>query len=243
MTATKPLRRFASRRVALAAAGVGAVVVAAATIATPTETVAAFADNVWAGAGFTAGGFSIRSAESFNGTYQQKSVTNPQILTGSANPGTIPFTTPINLAPGTASYAAVFLQTTPGTTKNATVSVQAPFKRSSQDPPVTPDPQYPTDENLWNTHLTFGARAMLASSSSTCNESVFTSQQGVLLFSNGTKFTASAASANSFTLAAAAGNQFMVCFRFHLATSVTSSTNSNGKSIYPVWIFNGTPTP
>lgn len=230
MTDTGPLRRLRSRRVALVAAVAGAAGVAAATFSAPMETVATFADDVWAGAGLTAGGFGIQSAEQFNGTYSQTSPEHPFLFTGSSAPGTVEFTTPIALQPNAVSYARVFLRTTPGTTKNASVTLKPPTMRGGAES---------NDPELWNQYVTYGARAVLSNGATHCDD-VFSRNEGALLYPNGTKLSSTSNAASTIPLAGAAGDQFMVCFRFTLDSGVVAgSPSSNGKSVNPMWEFNG----
>lgn len=125
-------RRLRSRRVALAAAGTGAAVIAAATVALPTETVASFADNVWAGAGFSAGSFEIESSETYDGDYSSHGANSPLVLEGSPDIFTVSYSTPITLTPGGVSYAPVYLRTSPETANPATVTLEPPQQRGGE---------------------------------------------------------------------------------------------------------------
>lgn len=239
MTMTGRFHRLTSRRLALAAAGVGAAVVATVSVLGPTETVASFADDVWARTtGFTASQFRIQSSLTASGTYADNTAVNPLELPGSTTPGTVAFSTPIALAPGATSYAPVYLRTSPGTAKNAVVSISTAAKRSG----VT------SNDALWGTtvapitpgFITYAARAVPTTTSSTCNATVWSSSQGTELYAGSSALSA-AAPAATFTLASAAGSTHMVCFRFTLASNVATAApaGTNGASVYPVWTFTG----
>ncbi|MDV6298804.1 hypothetical protein R3P82_06715 [Dietzia maris] len=231
MTGTGNLRRVRAKG-AIAAIGLGTAVIAATTLAAPSETLASFADNVFAGGQFLTGRFGLQTSLTAEGPFSD----GPTNLPGSTNPGTVAFSTPIALTPGATSYAPVYLRTTSNTTSSARVGISTPAKGTS-------------NTALWGTPpsspglITYAARAVPTMISSTCNAAVWTGSQGDQLYPPNSPFYASTAS--TFILDAAAETTYMVCFRFTLASNVTSApAGTNGASVYPVWTFNGiSPTP
>lgn len=204
-------------------------------VATPAETVASFADGVWAKGGFSAATFDVQSSLTAGGTFSDHEAANPLELRGGA---TAVFSTPISLTPGSTSYAPVYLRTSPSTTKWATVVMSAAAKKSvgtsnaalwgSAGTPFTPG------------LITYAARAVPTTSSENCDASVWgASPLGIELVAPNSALS-SPPTASTFTLAPAAGSTQMVCFRFTLASNVTSApAGTNGASIYPVWTFTG----
>lgn len=225
MTENGFLRRLKSRRVALVAAGAGAAVIVAATVAVPTGTVASFVDEVWAGEGFSAGTFSgIESSQSRTGTYVKTSESGPLQLT-----------TPISLVPGETAYAAVYLQRTDRepTDPHAVVSISGPTGADE------------SWDSLWNTHITFRAKAAPATGTTSCDRSsseywtelyesskLATPQRSVDAEGNDTTFTLGQLFEGSSFYT---GDPYIVCFGFTLSENADSG--SNGKSVYPVWTF------
>lgn len=206
----------------------------------PTETVASFADDVWAKtAELTASQFRIQSSLAVSGPYTDHTAGSPLDLPGSTSPGTVTFATPIALTPGATSYAPVYLRTSPGTAKNATVSTSTAAKRSG----VT------SNDALWGStsapvtagFVTYAARVVPTTTSSTCNATVWSSSQGTELYAGSSALSA-AAPAATFTLTAGAASTQMVCFRFTLASNVATMApaGTNGASVHPVWTFTGT---
>lgn len=235
MASTGLPHRLKSRRLLIAAAGVGAAVLVALSAVGPSETVASFADNVWSRTtGLSASQFGIQSSTTLNGTYADYAAESPLELPGSSNPGTVDFSTPIALTPGATAYAPVYLRTSPGTAKNATVSISAAAKRSG----IT------SNESLWNTHVTYAARVVPTTTSANCNATVWSSSQGSSLYPPGSALS-SPAPATTFTLSSAPTSRYMVCFRFTLASNVATAApaGTNGASVYPVWTFTGIQAP
>jgi len=200
----------------------------------PTDTMAYYIDDIWAkGAGLTASKFGIQSSLTATGTFSDSA----KELTGSIAPGTVAFTTPISLNPGMTSYAPVYLRTSPGTSRAATVSTSAAARRAGAV----------SNDALWNTYVTYAARAVPITTSAVCNAAVFSATpQGALLYGSGTGATAdvalaSVASTATFPLSPNGGSTYMVCFRFSLNSTVTSGapTGTNGASVFPVWTFTG----
>lgn len=205
----------------------------------PTETVATFADDVWAKTSdLTASQFGIQSSLAVSGPYGDHTAGSPLDLPGSTDPGTVAFATPIALTPGATSYAPVYLRTSPGTAKNATVSISAAAKR----PGVT------SNDALWGStsapvtagFVTYSARVVPTTTSSTCNATVWSSSQGTQLYADNSALSATAPAA-TFTLTSAPRSTQMVCFRFTLAPNVASvaPAGTNGASVYPLWTFTG----
>lgn len=240
MTGSGKVRRLRLKG-AITAVGVGAAAIAIGTLAAPTETLASFADNVWAGGQFSTGKFGLQTSLTANGPFSD----GPKDLMGSTTPGTVSFSTPIALAPGATSYAPVYLRTSEGTTTNATVGIST----AAQRPGMT------SNSALWGTtspiapgFITYAARAVPVpnhTSPPQCGSGVFSTPTSTWLFGNGTNnpsnvalSTASTAT-QTFPLSAAATSTYMVCFRFALASSVTGTTSANGASVYPVWTFTG----
>lgn len=234
MVSTNGSHSSNSQRVALAAAGCGAVLTGTLALVAPAETMASFADNSWASGGFSAGTFKIQSSLDPNDNFGDYEA-DPLELKGGA---TAVFSTPIALTPGSTSYAPVYLRTTSGTAKPAMVVMSAATKRSvgtsnaalwgSDIAPITPG------------LITYAARAVPTTSTATCNASVWgASPLGTELIAPNSALSAPP-SASTFTLAPAAGSTQMVCFRFTLASNVASApVGTNGASIYPVWTFTG----
>ena len=227
-----------STRVILAGLGAGAAAVALTSVAEPTETLAAFADDVLVGAGFSTGRFGLEtSLTGADGTFGD----GTRNLVGSTAPGTVAFSTPISLGPGGTSYAPVYLRTSPDTTGNALVSISSAAKRSGGD--------FPTNDALWGAtstpakpgFITYSARALPATASTTCNADVWNDAGATQLFAPGSALSAPAPKV-TLELAAAGGSTVMVCLRFsldaHVATAAPSGTN--GAAVHPVWTFTGT---
>lgn len=236
MSATDSSRNTRQRRRLQLVVVVSAVAVAMLALLIPLtkDTVASFADDVFAGGSLGASeGVQIVSSTD-NANFTDQSTTNPQILSGSSNPGTVAFTTPIKLAPGGKSYAPLYLRTREGTFQ-ATTKMDRAVQRS-------PSTSFPTDSNLWNTYVRYQARAMPTSTNSQCNAAVFANNLGVPLVAADTSISATVPN-TSFVLPAgqngAPGASWLVCFEFTLASGVTASPSSNGKSVFPYWIFNG----
>lgn len=246
MKPTGAQRTSRSRRVMLAAAAFGATAVAALSAVGPTETMAAVTGNLWAGSnqGLRAAGFQIESSLTPNGPWTDHTLHGPLALAGSTNPGTIAFTTPIVVAPGQTTYARVYLRTSVDSEQSASVSVTAAQKLDD-----VPGSGVTSDDALWNSHITYAARATSDDnpfSPKSCNATRFTSLSDPRLFGKGILGSdtnvplTSTPSGQTFTLAPRGESIYMVCYRFHLSSDVTmQSPTSNGKSVHPYWVFTG----
>lgn len=224
MTEPGSTRRLRSRRVALTAAGTGAAVVAAVAIWVPTDTIASFADNVWAGAGFGTGTFGIESSLERTGTYANHSEGEPLVFN---------FGTPISLMPGETTYEAVYLRRTEGepTDDYAVVSVTGPVGAEQ------------SWDSLWDEHITFRAKAAPAAGTTSCNSGSMSGNNPFWteLYRSGT-LDSPAVQDSTFTIGpqidrypSFTGDPHIVCFEFTLSEDVDS--DSNGRSVYPVWTF------
>lgn len=248
MPSLRQFNRLRIRRVALAAGGVGAALVAVFSAIGPTETTASFADDVWSKAGFTAAtssSFKLQSSLTAERNYSDNGAGSPLELPG--GPTGVTFSTPISLTPGATSFAPVYLRTSQASAKGATVGISTAAKRSG----VT------SNSDLWGTtttagYITYAARAVpvpIPSSPPTCGSSVFSPPSGTWLFGAGTNnasnvaLSTAATPAQTFTLNSAGSSTYMVCFRFTLASGVTATPAANGASVYPVWTFTGTLVP
>lgn len=214
MTAPGAYRRKGARRALLATAGVGAVVVAT-TVAAPTETIAAFRDDVFAGAGFSAGAFGIQSSAVFDDSGFGDHVENPVAMV----------TTPVTLAPGGTSYAHVYLRTIPNSEFDATVSLAKPKNESAGG------------EALWDTHIMYRAIAVSADSSTTCNRDLLAGPGGTPIVNPASTLGGTPSGLPAFRLPAL-GGKTMACFEFTLDPSVvTEAPEANGRSVTPTWTF------
>lgn len=224
MTEPGSTRRLRSRRVALTAAGTGAAVVAAVAIWVPTDTIASFADNVWAGAGFGTGTFGIESSLEQTGTYANHSEGEPLVLN---------FGTPISLMPGETTYEAVYLRRSERdpTDDYAVVSVSGPTGAEQ------------SWDSLWDDHITFAAAVTPAVTTASCDGDSIDSDDPnwIDLYESGTLAGPARVDGATFTLGEPvlpqlpAGEPYMVCFEFALSEDVDSG--ANGQSVYPVWTF------
>ncbi|WP_216692974.1 hypothetical protein [Dietzia psychralcaliphila] len=242
--------RTRRRRTSLVSAAAGATVVAAVTVIGPTGTIAAYSGSVWANAsdGLSAAEFRIESSLSPGTGFMGHTTADPLDMAGSTDPGTVTFTTPIALTPGSTVYAPVYLKKSGRTDQSAGVSISEAKKLDT-----VPGSDVTSHEPLWNTYITYGARAVYFDnplSPPACNQSVFSTLNltsprlfgtaGAL--SDGFVSMGTAAPSTTFTLNASGTSTYMVCFRFTLASNVTTlSADSNGKSIHPYWVFTGSP--
>lgn len=223
MTEPGFLRRLRSRRAALTTVGAGAALIAAATVLAPTETIASFADNVWAGAQFNAGSFGIESSLTQDGSYENHS----------DSPLTLNFGTPITLAPGEVSHAGFYIKRTSGTEDYADVTVSGPAGESD------------SSTALWGEHLTFVAKVAPAPSSDTaCDADIHNENSDWVPLYNSTTFAAAQpVQGASFRLGEGStefteGEPYMVCFEFSLSADVvTEAPETNGHSVSPMWTF------
>lgn len=214
------------RRVLIILTGILAVAVTLATISR-SETVAAFTDNVWAGAGFSTGSFGIES-----------SLTNvPEDFDShSDSPLVLNFDTPITLTPGQTSYAGFYVRRTPGTTEYADVTVSGPT--GAGIPPAI----------LWSSYLTFVAKVSpVATTGTTCSADMNQNPAWQPLYNAGTLAIPQPANDAKFTLGESsaefqAGEPYMVCFEFALNANVVSDApQANGESVHPTWTFTAKP--
>lgn len=230
MTEPGTLRRLRSRRIALAAAGIGAAVIAAGTVVAPTETIAAFTDNVWASAGFGAGSFGVESSSAWDGDYKNHSE-SPLVLN---------FDTPITLTPGEVAYAGFYIKRTSGTDDYADVTVSGPVSE--------PD----IEKALWSSHLTFLAKAAPAPSADTvCDANIHdVSSEWEPLYNSGSFASPQQPAPDAgFRLGEGSteftdGEPYMVCFEFTLDPNVvTAAPEANGESVNPTWTFTAESVP
>lgn len=234
-------RRFRSRRVAVAAAGVSAVVVATAVIATPTETIAAFTDDVWAGAGFSASKFGVEiSLINSDEEYGDHPEGDPLILKEEATGGGFTFDPPVKLIPGEVTYAGFYIRRTPGTEDHAKITMSPPSQGTG------------TSATLWSGYLTYSAHyAPLAGAGTTkCENMDLTPRpQGwrdlhaTTTFANAPGFNPTFTVGEGITTADD-GDPLLVCFRFELDSGiVTLAPSANGESVYPTWTFTADSVP
>ncbi|EYT61154.1 hypothetical protein H483_0113335 [Dietzia sp. UCD-THP] len=214
-------------------------------------TVAAYSGHLWAGAadGLSASEFRIESSLSPNAGFTNHSPVAPLQMVGSTDPGTVAFTTPIALSPGSTIYAPVYLTTSDRTDQTAQVSISEAKKLDA-----VAGSGVSSHEPLWNSYITYGARAVSVDSllsPPACAPSMFSTLNvtSARLFgtagalSDGFVSMGAPAPSTTFTLDASGGSTYMVCFRFTLASNVTTlSPDSNGKSIHPYWVFTGSPS-
>lgn len=222
MTESGSTRRLRSHRVALAAAGTGAAIIAAATVMATTQTIAGFADSVWAGAGFSAGSFGIESSLNQGGPYENHS----------GSPLTLNFGTPITLAPGEVSYAGLYIRRAPGVDDYADVTVSGPTGESE------------SSTALWNDHLTFVAKfAPVAGTGADCDAEINENPYWEPLYNSSAFGNPVPEPGGTFTLGESvpglpAGEPYMVCFEFTLDEDVvTEAPEANGESVHPTWTF------
>lgn len=225
MTEPGSSHRLRSRRVALTAAGTGAAVVAAMAIWGPTDTLASFGDDVWAGSWFGTGTFGIESSLEQNGAYANHSEAEPLVLN---------FGTAISLMPGETAYEALYLRRTERepTADHAVVSVSGPSGAEQ------------SWDALWDEHITFRARVAPATGTTSCNSSSMNSNNPFWtdLYTSGTLAAPARVEDATFTIGPRidgfpgfTGDPYIVCFEFSLSGNVDSG--SNGQSVYPVWTF------
>lgn len=231
------------KRKALLAGGVVLGLGAAATIA-------AWSDDVWVSATFNASSIQIESSLQPDSGYSQHGAIDALTLQGSTTPGdSASFSTPIALKPGETAYVPVYLRTAESTDSSATVTVSA-----AQMLDTVEGSGVTTNVPLWDFYVTYGARAVPISDifdPPSCDEGRFTQLLGLgstplfgvdqlLPLPDERVPMTDAGTTNSFTLGANASSTYMVCFRFHLDSAVTTeSPASNGTSIYPYWVFTG----
>lgn len=202
----------------MASAGAVAVVVVAA-VAAPTETVAGFTDSIFAGGGLSASSFGVQSSAVFDDSGFDDHVDDPVAMV----------TTPVTVAPGGTSYAAVYLRTNPGTDQAARVSMSQPEIGSS-------------NSDLWNTYIEYHAKAVAADSGTTCDTALFDAGVGTQIVNSGTTLAGTPPSLPTFDLGANGGVKVMVCFEFALLSSVvTGAPSANGQSVNPTWTFTAEP--
>lgn len=217
------------RRVIAGLAGT-AVLAGTALAVLPEETVAAFTDNVWAGAGgFEAAMFGFGVEGSLNGSTwgDHSTMESAMELEGSTAPGTVQFATPISLYPGRTSYAPLWLRT-------ATESGAAEVSMTAAQRQPTPS----SHATLWDNYVTYSVRAIASSVS--CGPTVFSETQGTELVVSST--LKSGTPATAFTLPAGAEDPVQMCFSFTLSNDVINGDSSaNGQAVYPYWTFTGTP--
>lgn len=223
MTEPGLLRRLRSRRVALAAGGGGAAVMAAATVMAPTETIASFADNMWAGARFNVGSFGIESSLIDEDHDYANNSESPLVLN---------FDVPITLTPGEVSYSGFYIRRTPGIDDYADVTVSGPTGESE------------SSTALWNDHLTFVAKfAPVAGTGTDCDDDIHENPAWEPLYNRGTFDNPQPVPNAIFTLGEGwtgfrDGEPYMVCFEFTLDEDVvTEAPDVNGESVNPTWTF------
>lgn len=207
-----------ARRAAVAAAGGLGLVLALAGVS-QTETVAAFADSVWAGGTFNvAEVVDLESSPELNGTFADHDSENALEL----------FSTPLSLVPGQTKYAHFYIRTS-GLSTAATVSMS-----SATNAPAASAPEIA----LWATYIKYGALAVDANADPDCGTAFSANPQGTVLVQSGSGL-GSAPSA-TFDLLATGENTIRVCFEFSLlGSAVTASPSVNGASIEPTWTFTG----
>lgn len=226
-TTGSPLR---SRRGVVAVTAVAAAVIAVVS-AGPTETLAEFADDVWAattGAGLSAAKFGIEGSLDNSEFGDHPAIGSAAELQASSDPDTVAFASPISLFPGKTTYSRLYLRTTAASSA-ATVSMSAAQKQASPT----------SDTALWDTYVTYGVRAVPTTTSETCDASVFSQSKGSVMYPVASKLTL-AAPATTFNLSTNGGSTTMLCFAFSLDTNVSAGApSSNGESVYPYWTFTG----
>lgn len=228
MTESGAFRRVRSRRVAVATAGTGAALIIATAVLVPTETIAAFADNVFAGAGFSTGTFGIESSLNKNDGYTNHS----------DSPLSLTVDTPISLAPGDVAYSGLFIRRSSDTNELARVTVSNPVDAGG------------SSTELWNEHLTFVAKAAGAVGTTQCDNSMNENlDHWDFLFDSGTFAAPERVNDASFTLGQSisgfpAGEPYIVCFEFTLDPDVvTAAPEANGQSVNPTWTFTAESVP
>jgi len=228
------VRRLAAMATAALLMAISAVLVLGRT----SDTVAAYVDKVVGGSVFDASNFGIEGAapDPTDGSLKYGDHTTEAasaVLTGSTNPGTVAFTTPIALAPGTTTYAPLYLRTTRTSVAAAVVTMSAATQRSGMT----------SDAGLWGSAgtkgaITYRARVIEVAYAGTCSANVFNNPQGRDLIPTGSAM--SATPINTFVLPEKSGIPRMVCFEFKLRQDAAAAVpSSNGKSIYPGWTFTG----
>lgn len=237
MTSTGTPRRPWSRRIAVSLAVVAAGAIAL-TSTTTSDTLASFADDVWAKStgAFTAARFDIEGSVNNADFSDHVDISGASELRGSPNPATVTFATPIVVRPGETAYAPLYLRTKSTSVAASRVSVSAAQKQ----------PSPASDQRLWDTYFTYGARVVPADAPTTCNATVFSESRGTALYPQPSSMNAPAPTA-TFTLGANGSSTVMVCFAFSLNASVANAATAtppgypdgNGKLIYPYWTFTG----
>lgn len=219
-------------------AGTAILAVTAALAIPESGTLAAFVDPEYAGSPFNVSTFGIEGSVTpggADGYADHATATSPATMVGSTAPGTVAFTSSIALSPGQTAYAPLHLRATTGSSAPS-ITMSAAAQRSSPA----------SDAGLWGSGtttgaITYGVRVVDRSVSTTCSSTTFSSNQGAVLLTPGSRMTAPPA---TFTLPAATANApgtaRMVCFAFSLASNAaTTVPASNGKAIYPYWTFTG----
>lgn len=206
------------RRAALAAAGGLGLVLALAGVS-QTETVAAFADSVWAGGTFNVAEIvDLESSRELAQEFADHDSENALEM----------FSTPLSLVPGQTEYAHFYIRTTDNSAA-ATVSMSSANNAPSSGTPGSA---------LWATYIKYGARAVDASADPACSAVFGANPLGTVLVPSeaglGTTPTV------PFDLPAVGENTIKVCFEFSLLNSaVTANPSVNGATVEPTWTFTG----
>lgn len=230
MTQPSTSNRLRSHRIKLAAAGMGLTLVASAVVATPTETIAAFTDNVWAGSWFIGTStFGIESSLKYGEDY----TSHPD------DSSALEFGPSISLLPGQTEYAGLFIKRAPNTNDHALVHVSGPTQGTG------------TSNLLWESpHLSFLAKYAPAATtgaenaSDRCGPDIHTNPAFEDLYTSGTFPSPNPDTNASFTLGEPVGGlpngePYIVCFEFTLDDDVvTGPAAVNGQTIRPIWSFN-----
>lgn len=204
-------------RGAIAAAGGLGLVLALAGVS-QTETVAAFADSVWAG-----GTFNVTETVDLESSRERT-----QNYADHDNENALEvFSAPLSLFPGQTKYAHFYIRTTNS-------SAAATVLMSHADNAPTPGT---AASSLWATYIKYGARAVGASADPACS-AAFGSNSGTVLVPSGAGLGATPTL--PFDLQAAGESTIKVCFEFTLLNSAISANPSvNGAKVEPIWAFTG----